>query len=452
MGIRRIAINLSLMILFGVQVFAANNFSGDSNCVAVYRFESGALTADSKGTNTLTNYNAVTANTTTYREGSAAANFVHASSQAFYVADSNLASGFPLKNGDSSKLISVTAWVRFATVDGTNTIFTKGGDPGAYSLMLQGIGWANWELSFGYNSGSSRQTLTLGQNRIANKWYHVGVVVDGVNKTYHLRIKNVTDNSTPEDFAGSFDNDLNVEAGQFSIGAYDSYGTLALGFMSDGQMDEMTVWNKLLSSSDIDSIRDGTYGAGSSSVADPAFDNGTGTYNNAVSVTPSTATSGATLCYTTDGATPGAATPGTCDSDGHTQTFSTAISVAATGTTIKVLGTKSSYTNSSVVSATYTLTVAGLSYDHDAGSYAGGTYVTITDATSGAAIVYCTDALNTCTPATAYTGPVPISITGTYLRSKATKASYNDSATKSALYTITTGSSGAVLPRVFTVF
>ena len=35
----------------------ANDFSSDSNCVALWRFESGALTADSIGTNTLTNSN-----------------------------------------------------------------------------------------------------------------------------------------------------------------------------------------------------------------------------------------------------------------------------------------------------------------------------------------------------------------------------------------------------------
>ncbi len=171
-------------------------------------------------------------------------------------------------------------------------------------------------------------------------------------------------------------------------------------------------------------------------VPNPTFTYGTGTYNNTVSEILSDTDGSATICYTTDGATPAATTAGTCDSDGHTQTYSTAISVTATATAIKALATRSGYTNSSVVTATYTLTVATPSYDHDAGTYYPSTSVTITDSTTSGAIVYCTDTDNTCTPVTSYSTPVTVSVTGTYLRSKATKSSYNDSAVKSALYTI----------------
>ena len=51
------------------QVRVGSDFSADANCVALWRFEDGALTTDSKGTNTLTNVNTVIAKTTDFKEG-----------------------------------------------------------------------------------------------------------------------------------------------------------------------------------------------------------------------------------------------------------------------------------------------------------------------------------------------------------------------------------------------
>jgi hypothetical protein len=82
---------------------------------------------------------------------------------------------------------------------------------------------------------------------------------------------------------------------------------------------------------------------------------GAGTYYADQTETFSGGTAGATTCYTTDGATPGATAAGTCDSDGHTLTYSTGFAVQST-TTVQWLGTKSGMTNSAVQSATLTLT------------------------------------------------------------------------------------------------
>ena len=99
----------------------------------------------------------------------------------------------------------------------------------------------------------------------------------------------------------------------------------------------------------------GNVAASSSQVATPTDSPGAGTYGSTQSVTLSDSTSGATICYTTDGSTPGAATPGTCDSS-PTQTYSGAISVSVT-TTIKAIGTKSALTNSGVLTSTYTISI-----------------------------------------------------------------------------------------------
>lgn len=90
---------------------------------------------------------------------------------------------------------------------------------------------------------------------------------------------------------------------------------------------------------------------GSGTVATPTFSPIAGTYVGTQSVTISTATGGATLCYTTDGTTPLAATPGTCS---HGTTYSGAVSVSAS-LTLKAIGTESGFTNSAVGTAAYVI-------------------------------------------------------------------------------------------------
>ena len=76
-----------------------------------------------------------------------------------------------------------------------------------------------------------------------------------------------------------------------------------------------------------------------------------GIYASAQSVTLSDATSGATICYTVDGTTPAASTPGTCS---HGSTYSSAISVSVS-TVIRAIGTKTGLVNSSLFIATYVI-------------------------------------------------------------------------------------------------
>lgn len=98
--------------------------------------------------------------------------------------------------------------------------------------------------------------------------------------------------------------------------------------------------------------------ASGGTVATPTDSPGAGTYGTTQSVTLSDATGSSVICYTINGTTPGAATPGTCDSS-PTTTYSTAISVAST-TTIKAIGTKTGLTNSGVLTSAYTITTPTL--------------------------------------------------------------------------------------------
>lgn len=87
-------------------------------------------------------------------------------------------------------------------------------------------------------------------------------------------------------------------------------------------------------------------------IATPTLNPPAGTYP--ISVSPAiTAQSGATICYTLDGSTPLAATPGTC-SHGTTISSGTAVTITSSGT-VKAIGTAVGLVNSAVGSAAYVL-------------------------------------------------------------------------------------------------
>lgn len=92
--------------------------------------------------------------------------------------------------------------------------------------------------------------------------------------------------------------------------------------------------------------------AGLPQVATPTFSPAGGTYTSSQSVTISTATSGATICYTTDGSTP--TESGNSCSGGTTQTYSTAITVSSSET-VNAIGTKAGFGDSIIGSAVYTI-------------------------------------------------------------------------------------------------
>ena len=88
-------------------------------------------------------------------------------------------------------------------------------------------------------------------------------------------------------------------------------------------------------------------------MATPSFSLGSGTYSSGQTVTIGSATSGATICYTTNGTAPAANTPGTC-SAGTTLANGGTVTVSASET-LEAIGTASGFLNSLVGSASYTI-------------------------------------------------------------------------------------------------
>jgi hypothetical protein len=175
-------------------------------------------------------------------------------------------------------------------------------------------------------------------------------------------------------------------------------------------------------------------GGGGTVVAAPGFSPGGGTYTSTQNVSITSATSGASIRYTTNGTDP-TSTTGTV--------YSAPVAISAS-VTLKAIAYKTGMTSSSVSAATYTISaspppqVAAPTFSPAGGTYSSTQNVTISTSTSGATIRYTTNGSTpTSTSGTVYSVPVAIGNTAT-LKAVAYKSGMTDSSVTSAGYTITT--------------
>jgi hypothetical protein len=191
----------------------------------------------------------------------------------------------------------------------------------------------------------------------------------------------------------------------------------------------------------------------------PTFNPVAGTYSSTQSVTLSTSSSGAIICYTTTGATP--ATNGSTGCTTGTL-YSTATSVASTET-INAIAGGTGYSDSSVASALYTINppASGPSISPAAGTYTSVQSVTLSTSSSGAIICYSTNGIapvtngsNGCVKGALYSGAFSVSVSST-VQAVAGGTGYADSSVSSAAYVINlptfTWGSGSGIPNGFTI-
>ncbi len=164
-----------------------------------------------------------------------------------------------------------------------------------------------------------------------------------------------------------------------------------------------------------------TINPSATTVAAPSFSLMAGTYtlktsSSTLSNVLADATSGATICYTTNGSTPTAAVPGTCDAGEGSVASGYSLTIASTET-VMAIGTLAGDVNSGVVSATYALIPAAPTFSpgtetvYQSGNGSSWPTVTLVSNTN-ATIYYCEVAAggSACTPSTQYTAPIwPVS-------------------------------------------
>jgi regulation of enolase protein 1 (concanavalin A-like superfamily) len=220
-------------------------------------------------------------------------------------------------------------------------------------------------------------------------------------------IRYTTDGSTPSETAGT------LYSGPVAISSTTTLKAIAY---ESGMSDSV--------------VSSATYTINLPQVAAPTFNPAGGSYSAAQSVTISTTTSGASIRYTTDGSTP-SETAGTL--------YSGPVTIGS-ATTLKAIAYESGMSDSSVSSATYTISlpqVAAPTFSPAGGSYSAVQSVTISTTASGASIRYTTDGSTPSeTAGTLYSGPVTVSSTTT-LKAIAYESGMVDSPVGSATYTIT---------------
>jgi len=171
----------------------------------------------------------------------------------------------------------------------------------------------------------------------------------------------------------------------------------------------------------------------------PTFSPAAGTYSGAQSVTLSSASSGAVICYNTTG-TPATNSSTSCASG---TLYTGPVAVSSSETLYAVAG-GTGYGDSPVVSASYVIqnSVATPTFSPAAGTYTSAQSVTISDVTSNATIYYTTNGTVPTTSSTKYTGPITVGSTET-LEAIAITTGNTSSAVASAAYTINSPTSVA---------
>jgi hypothetical protein len=158
--------------------------------------------------------------------------------------------------------------------------------------------------------------------------------------------------------------------------------------------------------------------------AAPAIAPGSGTYVGTVTVSMTTATSGGTIRYTTDGTAPTVAS----------SAYSAAITLTRT-TTIRAITVAANMANSVETTATYTVAAVPPAFSVPSGTYSQAQNVALGTTTSGATIYYTTDGSTPTASSTRYAGPVAVNASMT-LRAIATAPGMATSAVSSAAYTL----------------
>ncbi len=255
---------VTLVATYGTNA-VGNDFTSDPHCVALWRFETGQLTVDSIGSNTLEIVETVTADTTEYKEGDSS---VDTRLGYLRMDDADLDPGFPLKSGVATPEFSVAFWMkaRSGSTQVTGAVmFAKGAETGPYTysfgvglLEPAGAGTGLMVLSVGNNDGTGLHMYNVGLPRPIerNRWYHVAATYEQTSATAGVLNLYVYD---PSD-----DTVMTATVPSVKVPVFN--GPLAIGMFRwhtsryNGLLDEMVVFDDVLTAAEVNQIRQGSYG------------------------------------------------------------------------------------------------------------------------------------------------------------------------------------------------
>lgn len=234
-----------------------NKFDDDPNCTAVYNFEDGALTVDSKGGNTLDN-NGASADTGDYKQGGASVDFELSETDYMTIADGDLDAGV-FGRSDGSAVGSICFWIKLESMVADSFSATKHNpESDLRSLALEIDSSDKLGFTSGYSSGTAGNFYDYGTVFALATWYHVTFTLDG-SDNYRIRIRNGSTGALlSTDLTGTLTNSISLTTAALVIGAR-ADGAGYSGYL-DGKLDELVYFKDVLTVSEIDQIYAGTYG------------------------------------------------------------------------------------------------------------------------------------------------------------------------------------------------
>jgi len=231
-----------------------NDFSQDANCKALWRLESGALTVDSKGTNTLTNIG-VDEDAVNFKEGAGSGFWVKADANRLYVTEANMDADFPMRSDAVHTDFSFADWIKLTATGLEQYILCKTGAAGSRQFVL--YVFTDDHVTLAVSADGTNYTHYAHASALAaDTWYHVAVTHKDSDDAYRIRIW--------DDTAGAI---LGVDKTGTSITPALVAGNFYLGYPSSGSTlggneDEVVAFDDVLTVGEIDQIRAGTYGGG----------------------------------------------------------------------------------------------------------------------------------------------------------------------------------------------
>jgi len=249
---------LTLTATYGVNV-VGNNFASDPNAVAVWDFEDPSqLGKDSKGgDDTLENYG-VSASDTAFKQGAYGGLFNTGQIDYLSLLNSNLSPAFPLQPGSTTKKISTTFWAQPSRIANYHWFLGIGAQNNNTRSFAVGVNPSGQLfVQVGYSGGVLWETKThVGHTLQIGIWYHIGVTYDDATRNYRVRVYNDTAGALLFEETGTFTNNINTADTLVKVGDLHASG----GGYYYGHLDEVVVFNDVLTAAEIDKIRQGTYG------------------------------------------------------------------------------------------------------------------------------------------------------------------------------------------------
>jgi|SRR3990172_12635032 len=224
------------------------DYTVDASIVAYYMFEtSPGIDKSGTGDNHVDDgTNDPNADTTNFKQGTQSADFIAANVDVLYEADATLTADFPGKEVSDS--FTALAWIQLDNNAG-RTVCAKYIGTNIWRFQTDGGGALYAQVYYsdgggGNVSGSANTALTAD----GSTWHHVAMVLDGTANKIYLYLDGTVNNGTGLDFDHTL---LTASNSYFSIG-----GHAGGGVHMEGRIDELAVFKRALSSTEINEIID----------------------------------------------------------------------------------------------------------------------------------------------------------------------------------------------------